>query len=618
MTDQKRDTLLEFYKGELTWLRKTGAAFARQYPKVAGRLQLGADQSPDPHVERLIEAFAFLTARIQYNLESEFPRISAALLNTLYPQFLSPIPSVTVARFEVDPDQGGLTSAHVIPRHTPLYARATAPTGEKQTCRFRTCYPVTLLPVEVAEAGFISTDHYDFLDSGKRDNGWRNLKPGEVATVLRIRIRSRIGDFQDLDSDRLRFYLRGEQVLTNALYELIFAHVHRVAVLPEGSDHPYFLPDDAILPVGFAPDEAVLPYPSNAHPAYRLLHEYFTFPGKFLFFDVTRLKAHGAATYFDILILLDRMPERRVRIGPDTFCLGCTPVINLFHKTTDPIRIDHRQTRYPLFPDKRREKITEIHSVRSVSASPDPEDRSEPVAPFFSFNHQTEARKGKAFWYADRRDTVLKNLPGTRMRIAFTDLDFNPQVPSHTTVYAHTLCTNRRLAEDLPEGAVLRIEREAPVARISTLHRPTPQIDPPLDGETLWRLISHLSLNHLSLGSGPESLTALREILKLYSFSERSSTWQQIAGIERMACRSVVRRMGSEVWKGFCRGIEITLEFDEKLYEGNSAFLLASVLNRFFPLYASVNAFTRLIIKSQQREGIWKKWPPMTGEQFVL
>jgi type VI secretion system protein ImpG len=204
------------------------------------------------------------------------------------------------------------------------------------------------------------------------------------------------------------------------------------------------------------------------------------------------------------------------------------------------------------------------------------------------------------------------------MILSFVDQDFNPSLPPTNTVFAHTLCTNRRLAEELPVGAILQIEETAPLSLISTLAKPTPQIEPPLEGATIWRLISHLSLNYLSLSEGEESLKALREILRLYSFSEQASTYQQISGIREMSCRKALRLVGSDAWRGFCRGIEITLSFDERLYVGSSAFLLASVLNCFFPLYASVNSFTQLIIKSQQREGIWKKWQPMVGEQIVL
>ena len=204
------------------------------------------------------------------------------------------------------------------------------------------------------------------------------------------------------------------------------------------------------------------------------------------------------------------------------------------------------------------------------------------------------------------------------MQITFVDLDFRPRAVPGQTVYGHTFCTNRQLAEELPAGAVLQIEQQAPVGNVTVLFKPTFPIPPPLRGATLWRLISHLSLNYLSLSNAEESLDALREILKLYSFSHSSDTLQQINGISEMECKNVVRWVRSSAWRGICRGTEITLCFDERLYVGNNPFLLASVLNRFFPLYASVNSFTQLIITSIQREGIWKKWKPMVGEQIVL
>jgi len=597
------EDFLEYYKKELTYLRRMGIEFAEQYPKVAGRLELGLDQCPDPHIERLIEAFAFLTARIQYNIESEFPQFSTALLGILYPHLLNPVPPMSIARFEVDPTQGKFTTGHLIRKHTPLFAQ----TQQGQICKFRTCYPVTLWPVEVTYAGFESTDRFDFLDNAP-----------DVALVLRLRIAGQGGLLSELELKRLRFYLNGDKMLVNSLYELLFCHVLHVAILPEKEKNPIFLPDESMLPVGFGLDEEVLPYPLNAHPGYRLLQEYFTFPEKFHFFEIDHLGARASENYFDILIMFDQMPGARLTVDRNTFCLGCTPIINLFRKTSDPIRLDERHAEYRLIPDKRREKATEIHSILSVSASPSPGDESKTFEPFFSFTHHMERTEHKAYWIARRQGTGREDLPGTEMLLSFVDLDFKASLPPTTTVFAHTLCTNRRLAEELPGGAVLQIEETAPLSQISALIKPTPQIESPLEGTTLWRLISHLSLNYLSLSNGDESVKALREILRLYSFSERASTYQQISGIREMSTRKVSRLIGSDAWRGFCRGIEVTLLFDERLYVGSSAFLLAAVLNCFFPLYASVNSFTQLITKSQQREGIWKKWQPMAGEQIVL
>ncbi|MBI3329158.1 MAG: type VI secretion system baseplate subunit TssF [Nitrospinae bacterium] len=603
MSANDHEALLESYKRELTYLRKMGAEFARQYPKVAGRLELEEGECADPHVERLLEAFAFLTARIQYQIDSEFPEITSALLGILYPQLLNPVPSMAIARFDVDPTQGKLTTGHLIKKDTPLFAQAQ----QGLICRFRTCYPVTLWPVKVAYAGLESTAQFDFLDAA-----------AEVATVLRLRLECQGGSFKELTLRRLRFYLNGDWVLVNALYELLGCHVLRLAILPQNSKQPVFLPEDSIVPVGFAPQEDVLPYPLQAHGGYRLLQEYFTFPEQFLFFDIDHLDRHASDTAFDLLIMLDQVPRERLVVDRNTFVLGCTPIINLFRKTSEPLRLDQRKLEYRLVADMRRERTTEIHSLLSVSAATDSTDDTKTFMPFYSFNHQMEGGEHKAFWHARRLPTGRKDLPGTDMFLSFLDLDFKPSLPATQTVFAHTLCTNRDLAEQLPAGALLQIEEAAPLARVSCLSKPTPQLDPPLGGQTLWQLISHLSLNYLSLAEGEESLQALREILRLYSFSDRPSTYQQIMGIRGMACRPVVRRIGTEAWRGFCRGIEVTLTFDERLYVGSSPFLFASVLNHFLALYGSVNSFTQLVIKSRQREGIWKQWQPMAGEQIVL
>ncbi len=598
-----QDELLRYYNGELTYLRRMGAHFRERYPKVAGRLELSGDVTPDPHVMRLVQSFAFLTARIQRQMDAEFPQITTALLGVLYPHLVNPVPPMTIAKFDVDPDQGKLTTGHLIPKHTGLFAQ----TAEGLACRFRTCYPVTLWPLEVERAAFESADQFDFL----------NQAP-QVATVIRLRLVPRGISLPELLLGRVRFFLHGDQVLANALYELLFAHLWRIAVLSESGD-PVFLPENSILPVGFDPDDDVIPYPEHAHPAYRLLQEYFLFPQKFLFFDLDGLHLHRSREKLDILILLDQTPRQKLIIDQSTFALGCTPVVNLFRKTTEPIRLDHTQFEYRLVPDFRRERTHEIHSILSVSASSNPMEETARLHPFFSFQHPQEGHEPRAFWHARRTPTGREDLPGTEIHLSFLDLDFNPSLPPTQTVFAHTLCTNRDLAGQLLSGSRLQIENVAPLNRISCLAKPTEPAYPPLEGASLWALISNLSLNYLSLSGGKESLEALREILRLYSFSDAPATHKQVQGIRQMSCRRVVRRVKHPDWRGFCQGTEITLEFDEDLYVGSGAFLLGAVLQQFFALYASVNSFTQLVMtRTAQREGEWKRWPPLAGYEKVL
>lgn len=607
MKGDHQEELLRYYWRELTYLRKSGAAFAAKYPQVAAGLELGVGgHSSDPHVERLIEAFAFLTGRIQHNLDADFPEVAYELLNLLYPHYLNPVPSMAIACFEVDPDRGKLTTGHLLPRATPVFAQS----GEGRVCRFRTAYPVTLWPLAVSYAGFESTAQFDFLD-----------RDATVATVLRLRIAARKGSLSELALSELRFHLCGDRMLVDTLYELLFGHVVRVAILPESGEAkapPVFLPREALEAVGFGRDEEVLPYAPPAHPGYRLLQEYFTFPEKFHFFDLRNLEGHRSEASFDLLFLLDQSPRDRLYVDGRTFRLGCTPIVNLFPRTTEPIRLDQKRTEYPLVADARRERETEIHSIGEVSASADPRDKSRIYAPFYSYSHGMAEERQRSFWHARRMPTGRADLPGTQMVLSFLDLDWNPRLPAEETVYAHTLCTNRDFAEQLPAGALLQTDVAAPLARISCLDRPTQEILPPTGGANLWRLVSHLSLNHLSLSDGRESLEALREILRLYASPGDAVAERQVGGLVGMSCRKAVRRVGEEAWRGFCRGNEVTLTFDEDAYVGSSAFLLASVLDRFLALYASMNSFTQLVIQSRQRQGDWKRWPPRVGEQILL
>jgi type VI secretion system protein ImpG len=604
MAIKDQEELLRYYNNELTYIRQMGPHFRERYPKMAGRLELDGDATADPHVLRLIESFAFLTARIQRQFDAEFPQITSALLGVLYPHLVNPVPPMAIAKFDVDPDQGKLTTGHLIPKHTGLFAQM----GDGLICRFRTCYPVTLWPFEVERAGFESVDQFDFL----------NQAP-QVATVIRLRLAPRGVTLQEMSPSRLRFYLRGDLVLVHVLYELLFSHLWRVAILSESGTDPVFLPRDSILPVGFHPEDDVIPYPEHAHPAYRLVQEYFLFPQKYLFFDLDHLHLHRSKEKLDILILLDQMPRQKLVIDQNTFALGCTPIINLFRKTSEPIRLDRTQLEYRLIPDMRRERTHEIHSIVSVSSSSNATEETAQLEAFFAFQHRRDGKEPKSFWHARRTETGREDLPGTEIHISFLDLDFKPSLPPVQTVYAHTLCTNRDLATQLLPGSRLQIESASPLQWISCLEKPTEPAYPPLGGATLWALISNLSLNYLSLSGGKESLEALREILRLYSFSDAPATHKQVQGIRQMSCRRVVRRVGHTDWRGFCQGTEVTLEFDEDLYVGSGAFLLGAVLRQFLALYASINSFTELVItRTAQREGEWKRWPPVAGYQPVL
>lgn len=401
------------FRDELNYLREAGQSFAIKHPKLAERLELSREGSADPHVERLIESFAFLTSRVQRRLDSEFPEFTSALLGLLYPNLVNPIPPMTLARIVADPARGKLTAGYEIPRHTSLFAQA----ADGLTCRFQTAYPVTLWPLEVVEAEFTNKARFDFLDSDNR-----------IANVFRLRLESKGATFSDLEIKRLRFHLNGNSHLTDRLYELLFRNCIGIALHDRTTGRAVSLPLSNLRAVGFEADEEVIPYPIESHPGYRLLQEYFWLPEKFLFFDIVGLDRNPSTSDLDILFLFDCAPRERLIITRSTFALGCTPIVNLFPRTSEPIRIDHTKTEYRLVADARREHTTEIHSIISVSSSSNPAEKSRQLHPFYS-TFGTDDSQQNAFWYARRALTERAGVTGTDIFLSFVDLAFNPSLP---------------------------------------------------------------------------------------------------------------------------------------------------------------------------------------------
>ncbi|WP_207482424.1 type VI secretion system baseplate subunit TssF [Arenibaculum pallidiluteum] len=596
----RREDLLGHYERELLYLRRAGEGFSRAYPKIAGRLALGPEQAGDPHVERLIESFAFLTARLQLNLDREFPRFTDALLGILYPHLTAPIPSCAIARFSVDPDKGPLTDGYRIRRGTPVHAMA----GEDLRCRFTTCSDVDLWPVALEGTSIQGADAYAFTD-------------GLVSSVLRIDLAALGTPFEALSLRRLRVFIDAEPTVAAALYESMTCDV--VEAIYEGEDGQAFhlRPGaSAVSPAGLEPEDSLFPYPANGHPAYRLLQEYFAFPQKFLFLDLAIPEGALRGGRGRILLGLRKPPPARLAIRPDTLVMGCAPVVNLFNRAAEPIRLDQRKTAYLVLPDALRDRITEVYQVRSVAGIRD-DGRRVPYVPLFSTEHAAAGDAQDAFWYASREPTHRDDRVGTDTWISLVDLNFDPAQPAAETLLVQTLCTNRGLAEEVPAKAVLSMEDAAPIANVRLLYKPSLPRYRGAAGETAWRLVSQMSLNHLSLTGGQDSLRALQEILTLHALEDPASR-VQVAALRALETRPAVHRVGQDAWRGFCRGLEVTLEVDERGFVGASPLVFGEVLARFLGLYAGINSFVQLRFRSMQRGGTWKTWSRIAGSQHVL
>lgn len=624
-----RDELLGYYERELVFLRRMGAEFAQKYPKIAARLLLEPDKCEDPHVERMIEAFAFLASRVHLKIDDEFPEITESLLNVLYPHYLSPIPSMSIAQFSLDPAQGKITAGYEIPRGTPLYSRPIQGTP----CRFRTCYPATLWPLVVSSASLESPDRVDVR--GKQTEGMIRLRMRCVNETKLSELKVVSGE-RPRQIDSLRFYLNGEPQLVYPLYELLLNQAVRVELHPDSSKRgaagpaqassPIVLPPESLKPVGFGAEEGMLPYTARSFAGYRLLSEYFAFPEKFLFVDVTGIDQAARAGFgeeFDILIYLREVLPLRSSLDAGTFQLGCVPVVNLFQKIAEPIQLTQQQHEYQVIPDVHRQMATEIYSINSVTTTDPYLKKSRVFQPFYSVRHALAREPERTFWYATRRPSQREDDPGTEVSLSLVDLGFNPSVPAAEAITIHTTCTNRDLPGKLPFGGRegdFEVEGARSVSRVRCLKKPTNTLRPALRRGAQWRLISHLSLNHLSIVQADQdgAPDALQEILLLYDFMDSAATRKQIDGITRVSSRRVVRQVGAAIQRGLVRGIETSIELDEDQYVGSGTFLFASVLEHFLGLYVSLNSFNQLVVKTRQKEGILRRWPPRTGEQILL
>lgn len=591
MSDAAADDILQYYKRELAYLRRQGTDFAQRYPKVAASLALHGNESLDPHTERLIESVAFLAARVHRDLDQSFPQVASALLDNVCPSIVQPIPSMSVARLDLDTRQGKVTSGYRVPRHTGIHAQ----THDGETCRFRTAWDVTLWPIRVATTTLPTED------------------------TLRLRVET-IGetDLAELDVDRLRLHLHGDWMETMPLYELLVGGIQAIDVR-RGDGSTLALARGAWREVGYEADDMVLAPPDHAYAPYVLLQEYFAFPRKFLFFDlVLPPGALGAGPAADIVLRMGRNTRHVKSLAKTVFQLGCVPIVNLFKRSSEPIVLDRRHYEYPLVADLKRDAVTEICAIESVVAIDPMSDRAVPIE---SFTTGEDRARGAAsaldtvFWAARREHSVRQHIAGTEMFISFVDIRNMPRCPPEPVVYVNLLCTNRRLAEQVPRGARMRIESSSRNVLVTCLYEPTTPHDPPLGSASLWRLVSLLTLNYRSLADEADGVANLRAMLALFA-TDRHRNHEQIQGIVAMTTCPATARMGDEAWRGFCRGTEIVLEFDEGAFVGGSPLLLAAILARFFAMYTSINSFARLI--ARRGDETWNHWDAMSGRQRIL
>ncbi len=623
------DELLPYYDRELSILRGLAAEFADRHPKIAGRLALGQDDSQDPHVERLLQGFAFLASRIHLRLDDDFPELTNALLGVLYPHYLRPVPSMSIVELAFDPKQAAVTEAYRIDRGTII---ETEPVDD-EPCRYRTCFDVDLLPIRVAAASLAGPPFKLPI-----------VPPAGTAAVLRITLEtlSEAVTIGQLPLDKLRFHLHGgDSRGPFELYELLLTRCLGTLVWHEGADsRPTMLLADALSPGGFGDEEAAIPTEPRSFPGYRMLSEFFAFPEKFLFVDLQGLERScrvAAGRRLELGILLASTSRNLERsISRENVRLGCTPIVNLFSQRLDPVRLTGRAAEVCIVPDARRPTALEVHHITAVRGVR-PGGSGFDIRPLYGPSRRGLLHGGldeQAVWWLEaRRPRSALRPDGTVDAASDIWLSIVDEVGGIAALADVTLnieaeCVNRNLPSRLPFAVnrpllTLRDGR-GPVGSITCLNRPTRTLRTRPGRGAAWRLISHLSLNHLSLFDAPgeSSAESLREVLQLYLLDdlddfEQRARW--IAGVVGVAGRRVAARVPGP-HGGTCRGIEVGLTLDDDNFADGAGYLFASVLERFLGAWVSINSFTRLVAGSRQREsrGEEWRWPPRAGNRVIV
>ena len=620
----------EYFEAEMRQLHEVAQEFARVYPEQAAMLNIENLKDRDPYVERLIESFCFMSARMRTKLDAEFPRFSQRMLEVIYPNYVAPTPSMAVAQMHPSAKEGDLSGGFVVPRGSAFFAQV--PAGESTACQFRSSQDVTLWPIEITSAQLAGIPpDIPALE--------RYLPPTvQVTGSLRLRLRvTGALNFCDLAGlDRLPIYLKGDEQMASHLFELL--HAGAVATLTgvpgRMAEHPHVVTSEALVHEGLEPSQSLLPLPWNTWHGHNLLHEYFACPSRFYFFALQHLapglsRIRGQEAEIVVLLTRDTMALSGL-VDKEQFALFCTPVINLFEQRTDRVELNAQQTEFHLVPDRSRPLDLEVFSITGMTAQKTDTTQELQFRPLYQTLNQDEGNHGR--YFSLRREPRLASDStrkyGTRTSYIGTEV-FVSLVDQHDAPYNEALrylsvqawLTNRDLPRLIPRNGYsdLSAGDSLPIAAIGLVRPPTAPRPPMAQGEMAWRLIRQLSFNYLPLHDmdARQGAQALRDMLRLFVGADDLVAGKQIDGLIGSHITPVTRRLPGTGPLVYGRGVQCDLTVDEDSFSGTSPYLLGLVLEHYLARHVSINVFTQTRLQSMQR-GLVAQWPVRMGTRGVV
>lgn len=565
-----KKTFIEYYNKEIEYLRKSGEIFSNHHPQIARNLKINEVPSSDPHIERLIESFAFIAGRINKKIDENFLKMGEALLNVLYPHHTRPTPSMMIANFEP------ANNPTFIPKGTQLYAYSRE---EQEACHFSTTYPLKIWPIQLKEVSIATFEYKQYLKFSL--------------------------DMNKQPVDEILFHICADKPKALKIFFNLFSLENRNVFFSNDEKNIIFLGNDILEEVGFEEDETMLPTNSSDNYSYQLLQEFFHFPEKFLFFRFKNLNRVETCKKLDLYVpLREDIPESlKASITHEDFKINDVPIINLFETTTDPIKVDDRIIDHRIIADQRKEETHEIYDILEVYSGTKDGNKTF-FQPFFSFQHHSIEKE--VYWILKRKPSEFF---GTDVYLSFVKRDYDLTVPPTDIVFAKILCTNRDLTQDIQPNTFLYSKNELHLKKITTSHYHPPHYKEKSTKE-IWKLISQLSVNQISFSDSKRSLNALKEILALHCFKDND--YNILANLKAITTKNCVHRFGPKPWLGFTKGTEVCL-FIDKTENLESLFLLASIIRYFFAMNISINSFLKLRLIDQKTEENISTFPLIQG-----
>ncbi|MGM1003744.1 type VI secretion system baseplate subunit TssF [Acinetobacter haemolyticus] len=584
------EQLLPYYEKELQEFGQQSREFAQKYPKIAQRLSLNQEQIDDPHIERLIQAFSLIAARIDKKLADSYDVFTHSLFEVMFPQYLRHFPACTVVSFEDINKVKQLTEVHRIPQKTALRSRSF----KGVQCEFNTTNEVRLLPLALTGLDFQTSPS-------------THMHLNQNATLsMKFEI---FNDAHWVLEEKLPIYLDAISNFPLQVLDSIFKKETGFAVRI-GQRSMEITNPFAVM--GFSEQESLLPVDQHTHHAYRLLMEYFCFPEKFnyLNLDLSVLKGvlREHEQSFEILIHLklnlnDQAVVRNYsELNIANFKLFTTPAINLFEKQAEPQKITHTQLQYPLITDAHHPELYQVYSViemNMVREKTNQEQSYLPVLPFFAMSHY-QNDKVQFFYSLNYQSSATQAM---QMGYSIVSKHLKPYEIKSDFISTKLLCSNG----DLPHEAlgqsnnILNLNDSSLARRALILKRPTSPFEFDKNKNEQWRIISHLSLNTLALMKG-DALSHVKELLALYNLPHSKENILLIDALKTLSFSTANKLVNAKPFPMFVRGVKVELSINSSVFRGHSLYIFSQLLSHIFNLKVQINSFVDVIVKDSSNQ----------------